>query len=737
HGASWQTNCAAAPNTPVDRMWYAHTGTVAGADLNLYEEYDAVDSALPSGGNQLVETVSHDGLTFLPLVNSAPGADCLGGGAVNCVSDNEGLPGNQIVDPGSGNIFITHTAPGPATDGSAPQVMVEKGVVTLGPPDTVAWTHVGPLDGPLCPDPTCVDSNGNAEVVAAENFPVIAEDAAGHYFDVFTVAPVNHDPNDPNVGAQTAPEQLYVASSSDGVHWGTPVQVTTQGTNTFPWIVAGSSGRVDLAWYHTDETSEQGTCQSGSGTCTVYGAGNLLNAEWTVQFAQSLNATAASPTYHITTASEHPVKHGQICTNGLGCTTGGDRSLGDFMQITSDNQGGAVISYVDDTSNDFIGGEATGPAEIVRQIAGPSLLSSVSDVVQRGPGQPFGHVTDATGDQFYSANGSYTQADDSLDLTGASIVKDPAAAQLVATIDTKSLASLTPSANDGGSDLTWFVRWVTVDPSQLGNGHIWYAFMESTGGGAPTFSDGDVSCQIQTTHCKYLTYPGDHTIGGSYSATTGVITLHIPLADVGNPADGSTLFNAMAFSTSSVQPQAAFPVFNLIDATEPFSVTIGSVTPKPKFCPGFRGSHLNQVVGTAGADTLSGTDGPDVICGLGGDDTLSGLGGDDILLGGGGNDTLSGGAGLDKAIGGKGNDTFAGDTGNDLLQGGPGNDTVNGNDGADVVIGNKGADHLFGDAGNDTLRGVDNVHANDALDGGAGTDGCHADKGDTKANCES
>ena len=78
HGATWQTNCAAAPNTPVDRMWYAHTGTVAGGDLNLYEEYDAVDSSLPSGGNQLVETVSHDGLTFLPLVNSAPSADCLG-----------------------------------------------------------------------------------------------------------------------------------------------------------------------------------------------------------------------------------------------------------------------------------------------------------------------------------------------------------------------------------------------------------------------------------------------------------------------------------------------------------------------------------------------------------------------------------------------------------------------------------------------------------------------------------
>ena len=41
-----------------------------------------------------------------------------------------------------------HTAPGPATDGDAPQVMVEKGVPVIGPPDTVTWTHVGPIDAP-------------------------------------------------------------------------------------------------------------------------------------------------------------------------------------------------------------------------------------------------------------------------------------------------------------------------------------------------------------------------------------------------------------------------------------------------------------------------------------------------------------------------------------------------------------------------------------------------------------
>ncbi len=42
-------------------MWFARTGSLAAGNLSLYQDYDVVDSALPNGGNQLVETVSHDG----------------------------------------------------------------------------------------------------------------------------------------------------------------------------------------------------------------------------------------------------------------------------------------------------------------------------------------------------------------------------------------------------------------------------------------------------------------------------------------------------------------------------------------------------------------------------------------------------------------------------------------------------------------------------------------------------
>jgi hypothetical protein len=90
-GATWNTNCAGADNTPDDRMWFAGTGSAAGGDLTLYQDYDAVDTALPNGGNQLVETVSHDGTTFQPVISTGGLTSSCAGLAVNCVTNNEGI----------------------------------------------------------------------------------------------------------------------------------------------------------------------------------------------------------------------------------------------------------------------------------------------------------------------------------------------------------------------------------------------------------------------------------------------------------------------------------------------------------------------------------------------------------------------------------------------------------------------------------------------------------------------
>jgi hypothetical protein len=370
------------------------------------------------------------------------------------------------------------------------------------------------------------------------------------------------------------------------VTWSAPARVTgsgsSAGTSTFPWITAGSNGRVDVAYYHTSERSEQGTCGSGTGTCTNYGAARLTKAEWSVQLAQSLDAHAAAPAYHAVPVSEVPVKHGPICTNGLGCTTGGDRGLGDFLQVTTDAQGAALVSYVFDTSGNHQGGEDTGPEVISRQIAGPGLLAGHTVTRNGGPGQFSDSVTDPTGDAGYSANGTRTPASPNLDLTGASLANGPVDegphGTLIATIKVRNLASLTASPAIGGPDASWMIRWTVIHPGQVGNGLIYYAGLDNNaaGTGTPTFFEGTTSCVPPGNpeeHCKYLTYPQTNTINGSINKATGVIKLTIPTQLIGMH-DGSQLTSVTAFTATSAAPQSATTLFNLIDATPPFDFTV-------------------------------------------------------------------------------------------------------------------------------------------------------------------
>jgi serralysin len=197
----------------------------------------------------------------------------------------------------------------------------------------------------------------------------------------------------------------------------------------------------------------------------------------------------------------------------------------------------------------------------------------------------------------------------------------------------------------------------------------------------------------------------------------------------------------------------------------------------------YGGAGGDVIIGGDGDDRLAGVDGNDLIDGGAGNDRLAGGPGGDLLVGGAGDDLLNGGFGNDILYGGDGNDTaeaFDAADGSDVFHGGPGNDTAScerragavlvsldgvANDGApgegdnirpdvetviggvgdDVLIGNAadnvliggpGTDNLIGLAGDDVLYAADGVSGNDRVDGGAGTDGCKADPGDTRLGCE-
>ncbi|HET6876990.1 MAG TPA: hypothetical protein VFH38_05635 [Jatrophihabitans sp.] len=600
-GKTWQTTCAGAPNTPVDRMWFTGTGSLAKGNLRLYQDYDQVNtSASPNnpGGNQLVETLSTDGVTFVPVTNpNLAGTDCLGT-AVNCVTDNEGISGNQVIDPKTGNVFIAHTAINGASSGT-PGVQVSEGrIADNGGAPTATWTASRNLDAALCPHTrgTCVDKAGNPTELAGENFASIARDGAGYLYVTFTAGSLHHaHPNAARFGQLTGPEQIYVVHSLEPatmtdpakVTWSRPQRITgahrgiSTGTNTFPWITAGSRGRVAVAWYHTATSFQKGAC--GKPRCRSYGAAALKHAEWTVQVAQTLHGAAAAPRWRRATVSDGPIKYGAICTNGLGCATGGDRSLGDFLQVSPDRQGALLVTYVDDTSGNVQGGEDAGPEVISRQIGGPSLYAGHRVTVDGGPARQSGGVRDQAGDAAYSADGSRTSADKAgypqLDLTAASIHQPRHRGYLLARIRVRRLVKLTGSPALGGTDVSWMLRWTEVRRGRPGNGLIYYAGVDNQGatpGSAPSFFMGTTDCvppANQQEHCKFFTYPQTRQIKGAIARKHGVITLRIPRKYL-HLRHGGKLRSVTGFTTTAATPQSSATLFNLIDATTPFDVRV-------------------------------------------------------------------------------------------------------------------------------------------------------------------
>ncbi|PCI85449.1 MAG: hypothetical protein COB24_12990 [Hyphomicrobiales bacterium] len=168
---------------------------------------------------------------------------------------------------------------------------------------------------------------------------------------------------------------------------------------------------------------------------------------------------------------------------------------------------------------------------------------------------------------------------------------------------------------------------------------------------------------------------------------------------------------------------------------------------------------IENVMGTAYADTITGD---------ANNNAIWSYGGNDVLYGGAGDDTLDGGAGADELYGGDGDDILDGGLGSDILDGGDGIDTVDYSKSNDIVEvslsnltttflinadgghafgdtffsienligsayndyvfggssdnyiwGNDGDDRLYGQAGDDTLNGGAGA---DILDGGEGID---------------
>jgi Ca2+-binding RTX toxin-like protein len=137
-------------------------------------------------------------------------------------------------------------------------------------------------------------------------------------------------------------------------------------------------------------------------------------------------------------------------------------------------------------------------------------------------------------------------------------------------------------------------------------------------------------------------------------------------------------------------------------------------------------SNVENVTGSAIADTITGNALANTLNGGGGDDTLDGGEGVDVLIGGGGADQMTGGLGIDYAsyressagvtINLASNLNTGGDAEGDTLFG---IERVWGSNHSDSITGNSAANYLYGYSGQDTLNGMS---GNDYLVGGGEAD---------------
>ena len=256
-----------------------------------------------------------------PCVNGAPATDPQGGNPIDvthpdCVAhlldpDCYQWPGNLAVDEKTGDVYVTYNTVGNSTAPFNDDVIVTRVDGGASRPATQADVH------------PFIAANNRADTF--DSFTVVAVDRAGI---VYVVWSERHP-------GRKATDTMLAFSKNHGDTWSKPIRVSRAAgahTTTFPWIVAGGRGKVDIVYY--------GTSASGTSPETVPNS-----SKWRVWMAQSLNVLSGDPDFTEVPATGYMHK-GPICTSGTDCDPG-TRDLLDFFQIDVDRQGLANIAYTD------------------------------------------------------------------------------------------------------------------------------------------------------------------------------------------------------------------------------------------------------------------------------------------------------------------------------------------------------------------------------------------------------
>jgi hypothetical protein len=319
-GAHWTINHIAAVNPSfIDRPWLAvYPGQSAQQDkvYIVYHDFTASQiwvAASTDGGTTFGNSI--DVLSFDPTAEA------------NSFCNT--VPSGIEVDPETGEVYVEWITADPRQnavgcdltqnqDFHHVYVAHSAGAVGTGAAAVTTWDVHSVFDGP-------VTSNTD------ELFATLAVDDSGSpatHGNVYSVFP-----DDLNSVSGTPVFDVWLAASTDRAgSWTHPVKVNHDlGSHYFPWIAAGSSGRIDFIWLDTpslDPTAD--------------------TDQWVVTFAQTTNATSTAPKFFQTSASSGVMHVGGICTNGIFCSaSNGNRDLADSISIVIDRGGSAALAWTD------------------------------------------------------------------------------------------------------------------------------------------------------------------------------------------------------------------------------------------------------------------------------------------------------------------------------------------------------------------------------------------------------
>ena len=365
-------------------------------------------------------------------------------------------------------------------------------------------------------------------------FPVTVVDAAGKVYAIWTDG--NH---------------IMVKTDATGTGWNPAVAPTSitnpTGVNTtlMPWAAAGASGIADVVFYG-----------AAGGSGAQPSPNDDPNNQWNVYMAQTIDGGS---TWGVFKASDHVIHSGSICIDGLGCnlsTPARDRTLLDFFQVSIDPTNGAAdIAYTDDHAapgnsvlyftRQCTGNSATTGATLVNDCkVPPPPVTPPQGTTCPGP-----QIVDFLSDAPNNYPGGSGQNIDELDIVNAFF--GSSAGNIDVTLTIKNLQAPPTAGNPNILSGLWTAYWQQAGTANAPGGSTWWyaqATTNGTGGNAvATFNDGtfDVSAD---------SYSPLNTVTGAFNpGVNGTFVIHVPRADVGNPADGSTLTSTFADTAGAYQ----------------------------------------------------------------------------------------------------------------------------------------------------------------------------------------